>query len=256
MSLVSWYSFCTVPCSALWNSVKLLARPTYLYSMSGLCASRQCTTVQNIAELVAAAMQSTVKNTLRMLSHPLLMPPWSFVASKSQQSFRLSDSWPGVLFIDKHFQLKSLFVDVRYGTVLLNNFAAVWPRDGLLHGGNDVDRAEGGGVYGGGDSLLPRLPQPCLQVTSVPKAIKSFSTVISPALPLYNVVDPHWFPCGSGSSILGQCWSGTISGSGSRVLIKNFKILQMKKIAVYLSPGLREGQPSYRRSLQPPKENI
>jgi hypothetical protein len=59
---------------------------------------------------------------------------------------------------------KFFFIDHRYG---LNNFAAVWPRDGLLHGGNDVDGAEGGGVHGGGDSLLPCLPQSCLQVISV-----------------------------------------------------------------------------------------
>jgi hypothetical protein len=66
----------------------------------------------------------------------------------------------------------------------------LWLRDGLLHGGNDVDRAEGGGVHGGGDSLLPRLPQPCLQVTSVPKAIDlspPLSLLLSPALSCFAV---------------------------------------------------------------------
>jgi hypothetical protein len=42
--------------------------------------------------------------------------------------------------------------------------------------------------------------------------------------------------------------------------IKNVKNLQLTKIcsqiAIYLSPGLHKGRPSYRRSLQPSKENI
>jgi hypothetical protein len=54
-------------------------------------------------------------------------------------------------------------------------------------------------------------------------------------------------------------------GSGSRVLMtNNRKNLQLEnifnfydqKIAIYLSLGLNKGRPSYRRSLQPSKENI
>ncbi len=46
-----------------------------------------------------------------------------------------------------------------------------------------------------------------------------------------SVVDPHWFPCRSGSSILGQCGSGSSSGSVSRVMMtKNLKILPLRKI--------------------------
>jgi hypothetical protein len=41
-----------------------------------------------------------------------------------------------------------------------------------------------------------------------------------------RVVDSHWFQCGSGSSISGQC----LSGFGSRVLMtKNCKMLQLEK---------------------------
>jgi hypothetical protein len=47
-------------------------------------------------------------------------------------------------------------------------------------------------------------------------------------------------------------------------MIKNGKILELRekilfcdeKNAIYLSLGLHEGRPSYRRSLQPSKENI
>jgi hypothetical protein len=72
------------------------------------------------------------------------------------------------------------------------------------------------------------------------------------------VLDSHWFQCrsGSGSSILGQC------GSGSLVLMtknltaeKNPSCLHQKG-KFFLSLCLHEGGPSYRRSLNPPKENI
>ncbi len=65
--------------------------------------------------------------------------------------------------------------------------------------------------------------------------------------------------CHLGSSIFSNC------GSGSRVWWpKNEKKLQLEiqlsfswsKIAIYLSLGLHKGRPSYRRSLQPSKENI
>jgi hypothetical protein len=64
---------------------------------------------------------------------------------------------------------------------------------------------------------------------------------------------------GSGSSILGQCGSG--SSSGSRVFddqkLENFTaekkmIFLLSKLAIYLSLGLQEGLPSYRRILEPP----
>jgi hypothetical protein len=59
--------------------------------------------------------------------------------------------------------------------------------------------------------------------------------------------------CGSGSFIFSNC------GSGSRVLMtKNFtaEIFFSSKISIYLSLSLQKGRPSYRRSLQFPKENI
>ena len=77
-----------------------------------------------------------------------------------------------------------------------------------------------------------------------------------------SVVDPHWFQCGSGSSILGQCGSG--SGSRSRLLMtKICKIFQLEKkfkffwskIALFLSLGLHKGRPSYKTNLQPSKGN-
>jgi hypothetical protein len=52
-----------------------------------------------------------------------------------------------------------------------------------------------------------------------------------PTLDQTILVEAHWFQCGSrsGSSILGQCGSGSSSGPGSRVLmIKKSKILQQK----------------------------
>jgi hypothetical protein len=47
-----------------------------------------------------------------------------------------------------------------------------------------------------------------------------------------SVVDPHWagFKCGSGSSILGQCGSGSSSAFETRDLMtKDCKILQIEK---------------------------
>ncbi len=71
--------------------------------------------------------------------------------------------------------------------------------------------------------------------------------------------DMHWFQCGSESSIICPCRSG----SRSRVLItKNSKKLQLIllffwwKIGNYLSLGINAGRQSYRRRLQPSKENI
>jgi hypothetical protein len=75
-----------------------------------------------------------------------------------------------------------------------------------------------------------------------------------------RVVDSHWFQCGSGSSISGQC----LSGFGSRVLMsKNCKMLLLEKNNIfyqkfqytYFSLCLHEGRPSYRESLQFSKEN-
>ncbi len=75
----------------------------------------------------------------------------------------------------------------------------------------------------------------------------------------YKVVDPHW----SGSIIFPHCGSG--SSSESRVLMtKNWekftavKLLYIfgSKIAIYLFLGLHKGHTSYRRNLQPSKENI
>ncbi len=72
-----------------------------------------------------------------------------------------------------------------------------------------------------------------------------------------SVVDPHWFYCGSGSSVLGQC------GSGSRVYDPKFWHLIGEKIKFFLfeiliywsrTLGLNEGRPSYRRNLQTSKK--
>jgi hypothetical protein len=81
---------------------------------------------------------------------------------------------------------------------------------------------------------------------------------------LYNVnssvADPHWFQCGSGSSILDHCGFGPGSGSGSRGLM--IKKLQMEKsifyeqILQFTYPETHKGRPSYRRSLRPSKQNI
>ncbi len=63
---------------------------------------------------------------------------------------------------------------------------------------------------------------------------------------LTSFVDPHWFQYRSGSSIFGQCGSGSRSRGiwwpkmGKNVLLKNF----------FRSKGLRKGRPIYMRSLQ------
>jgi hypothetical protein len=83
---------------------------------------------------------------------------------------------------------------------------------------------------------------------------------------LNSVADPHWFQCGSGSSVVDQCGSGYGSGSRSRVLMnqkleKKFtaekkNIFFRSKVAIYLSLGLHNGRLSYSRSLHLSKENI
>ncbi len=51
--------------------------------------------------------------------------------------------------------------------------------------------------------------------------------------PFSSISDLHWFQCGSGSSILGQCGSGCRSGSKSRLLmIKNWNKLRAENITV------------------------
>ncbi len=64
-----------------------------------------------------------------------------------------------------------------------------------------------------------------------------------------SVSDPQGFQCGPGSGILGQCRSG--GGSRSGVLM-----IKIEKNCNLLIPRPHEGQRSYRRSLQPSKENI
>ncbi len=76
---------------------------------------------------------------------------------------------------------------------------------------------------------------------------------------------PHWFQCGSGSSIFCHSGSGSCSESRSKVLMtKNWKKITAEikfkffwsKIAIYLPLGLYKGRPSYRRSFHPSKENL
>jgi hypothetical protein len=72
--------------------------------------------------------------------------------------------------------------------------------------------------------------------------------------------------CASGSGSRSQCGSGSGSSSRSRVLIdQKFENIYSWEFYInifflkncnYLSPGLPKGRPSYRRSLQPSKENI
>ncbi len=68
-----------------------------------------------------------------------------------------------------------------------------------------------------------------------------------------SVVDPHWFQCGSRSSILGLCGSGSESGSdlwffgGQKIKFYNEKISFF--YSRNFSRGLYQGRPSYRRSL-------
>jgi hypothetical protein len=70
----------------------------------------------------------------------------------------------------------------------------------------------------------------------------------------------------TGSSISSESGSGTSSGYGFRVVMtKNWKkntgeifhiFFFLSKTTIYLSLGLHKGHPSYRRGLQPSKENI
>ncbi len=59
-----------------------------------------------------------------------------------------------------------------------------------------------------------------------------------------GVLDPHWFQCGSGSRVWPKIWKKYTAGQQIYFLIKNFFI------------DLHKGRPTYRRSLQPSKENI
>ncbi len=67
----------------------------------------------------------------------------------------------------------------------------------------------------------------------------------------FSVADPHWFQCGSGSSILVSADSNT-----DPVWPKIEKNYNWKKLYQKLSLVLLKGRPSFRRSLQPSKENI
>ncbi len=85
------------------------------------------------------------------------------------------------------------------------------------------------------------------------------------------VSDPHWFNADPDTDPdpAFLLIADPDSGSGSRIRIRDFmtknwkKLLLKKKInffgsktTIYLSLGLHKGRPSYRRSLQPSKENI
>jgi hypothetical protein len=62
-----------------------------------------------------------------------------------------------------------------------------------------------------------------------------------------RVEDPHWFQCGSGSRV---SINKILNFTAEKITIfynKNFN---------YLSLGLYDGRPSYRRNLQPSKVNI
>jgi hypothetical protein len=75
-------------------------------------------------------------------------------------------------------------------------------------------------------------------------------------------VDPHWFQCRFGpesvSSISGQCGSGFMALITKKFTseIKILVFFFFKNCRFFLSLGLHEGHPSYKRSLLSPKENI
>jgi hypothetical protein len=76
------------------------------------------------------------------------------------------------------------------------------------------------------------------------------------------IADPHSFQCGSGSSVVGQCGSGSIAGS--RVLMtKNLQLgknlpvyFLVKKITIYLFLGLNKNIQATEEAISPQKHNI
>ncbi len=84
---------------------------------------------------------------------------------------------------------------------------------------------------------------------------------------MHRVSDPHWFNADPDTDPDPEFYliADPDSGSGSRVwwskieknlLLEILFLFSRSKIAIYLSLGLHKGRPSYRRSLQPSKENI
>ncbi len=105
----------------------------------------------------------------------------------------------------------------------------------------------------------------CLSIAGTNRTIIQSSSKPTPGCQILNcsVVDlDYLIEYGSGSSISSE----SKSGFGSRVFMSKdwkkitaeifFFFLFWSKIAIYLSLGLHKGRPSYRRSLQPSKENI
>jgi hypothetical protein len=98
------------------------------------------------------------------------------------------------------------------------------------------------------------------------KSLSGKMGILSICTAVFRIRIGFWFQCGSGSSISGQC------GSGSGILIqcvmtKNLKkctaekkliryIFCLSKVAIYMYLSFHKGRLSYRRSLQPSKENI
>jgi hypothetical protein len=78
-------------------------------------------------------------------------------------------------------------------------------------------------------------------------------------------VDPHWFQYEAGSSILGQCGSGSSSGNPIQIFLmtRNWekitadkKNLDQKLEFIYSQASMKDVQAMYRRSLQPSIKNI
>jgi hypothetical protein len=91
--------------------------------------------------------------------------------------------------------------------------------------------------------------------------IKNYNLLI----PTGRVSDPHWLNADPDTDPDPAFFLIPDPGSGSRVwwskIEKNLQLEDLikffwSKIATYLSLGLHKGRPSYRRNLQPSKENI
>ncbi len=72
----------------------------------------------------------------------------------------------------------------------------------------------------------------------------------------FSVVDLHWFQCGFGPSIFGQCWSGSDDQKLGKTYSWENLYFFLSTTGIYSSQGLHKGRPSNKKSLYPSKENI
>ncbi len=112
--------------------------------------------------------------------------------------------------------------------------------------------AEGGGGSVPDHDLRRRFEGQLSKFTNVVKGWQFRYTV--------SVLDPRWYQCGPGSEPGFGSQPSFGSGTQFRIRIKfsswKNSFLYIEENAIFFNLGLHEGRQSYKRSLQPSKENI